>query len=443
MSNHQLANGRPFVARTIHRLALPIILAWLAITVIVTIGLPPLEQVEKEHSVSETPKDAPSFKAMDRMVTDFKQANSETVAMVVLEGQQPLGNDTHRYYDQLVRQLKDDPKHVQHIQDFWGDALTAGAAQSGDGKAVYVQLDLAGHIGTALARDSTQAVRDIVGRTQPPPGVKAYVTGPAAISADMRSSGDSTVIRVTAVSLVVIFVMLFLVYRSVFTVILLLLMVGIELLVARGFVAFLGHHGIIGLTTFVVNMIASIGIAAGTDYGIFFVGRYQEARQAGEDRETAFYTTYRGVAKVVLASGSTIAGALFCLSFTRLPSFQAMGVPCAVGVFVAVAVALTLVPAVIAVGSRVGLFDPKRMIRVRGWRRVGTAIVRWPGPILAATLAIALIGLLTLPSYKPSYNDQQFIPKGIPANQGYEAAEPTFFQVSNDGTRARYGGGRS
>jgi RND superfamily putative drug exporter len=428
MSNHQLVNDRPFVARTIHRLALPIILAWLAVTVIVTIGLPPLEQVEKEHSVSETAKDAPSFKAMDRMVTDFKQANSETVAMVVLEGQQPLGNNTHRYYDQLIRQLKDDQKHVRHIQDFWGDPLTAGAAQSGDGKAVYVQLDLAGHIGTALAHDSTQAVRDIVGRTQPPPGVKAYVTGPAAISSDMQSSGDSTVKRITALSLVVIFVMLLLVYRSVFTVILLLLMVGIELMVARGFVAFLGHHGIIGLTTFVVNMLASIGIAAGTDYGIFFVGRYQEARQAGEDRETAFYTTYRGVAKVVLASGSTIAGALFCLSFTRLPSFQAMGVPCAVGVFVAVAVALTLVPAVIAVGSRVGLFDPKRMIQVRGWRRVGTAIVRWPGPILAATLAVTLIGLLTLPTYKPSYNDQQFIPKNIPANQGYEAAGRHFAQ---------------
>jgi RND superfamily putative drug exporter len=422
MSNHQLLDGRPFVARTIHRLAVPIILAWLAITVIVTIGVPSLEQVEKEHSVSEAPKEAPSFKAMGRMVADFKQANSENVAMVVLEGQQPLGVDARRYYDGLVRQLQDDPKHVQHIQDFWGDPLTAGAAQSGDGKAVYVQLDLAGHIGTSLAHDSTQAVRDIVGRMPPPPGVKAYVTGPAAISADMRSSGDSTVKRITTVSLVVIFVMLLLVYRSVFTVILLLVMVGIELTVARGFVAFLGHHGIIGLTTFVVNMLASIGIAAGTDYGIFFIGRYQEARQAGEDKETAFYTTYRGVAKVVLASGSTIAGALFCLSFTRLPSFQTMGVPCAVGIFVAVAVALTLVPAVIALGSRVGLFDPKRMIRVRGWRRVGTAIVRWPAPILAATLAVTLIGLLSLPSYKPSYNDQQFIPKNIPANQGYEAA---------------------
>ena len=81
--------------------------------------------------------------------------------------------------------------------------------------------------------------------------------------------------------------MLLLVYRSVITVILLLLMVGIQLQVARGIVAFLGDHEIVGLTTFVVNLLVSVGIAAGTDYGIFFIGRYQEARQAGEDRETA------------------------------------------------------------------------------------------------------------------------------------------------------------
>ena len=242
----------------------------------------------------------------------------------------------------------------------------------------------------------------------------------------MARSGQKTVFLITAVSVAVIFTMLLLVYRSVITVILLLLMVGIELMVARGIVALLGQHQLIGLSTVVVNLLVPIGIAAGTDYGIFFIGRYQEARQAGEDREAAYYTTYRGVAKVVLASGLTIAGALFCLSFTRLPYFQTLGVPCAVGIFVAVAVALTLVPAVIAVGSRFGLFDPKRMIKVHGWRRIGTTIVRWPAPILAATLAVALIGLLVLPGYKPSYDDQKYIPKNIPANLGYAAAERHF-----------------
>ena len=56
----------------------------------------------------------------------------------------------------------------------------------------------------------------------------------------MGHSGNKTVILITAVSLAVIFAMLLLVYRSVITVILLLLTVGIELQVARGIVAFLG-----------------------------------------------------------------------------------------------------------------------------------------------------------------------------------------------------------
>jgi RND superfamily putative drug exporter len=109
-----------------------------------------------------------------------------------------------------------------------------------------------------------------------------------------------------------------------------------------------------------------------------------------------------------------------------LPYFQVLGVPCAVGISVVVAVAITLAPAVLTVGSRFGLFEPKRKLNFRGWRRVGTAIVRWPGPILMATLAVTLVGLFTLPGYKPSYNDQKFIPKDIPANLGYEAAARHF-----------------
>ena len=426
MSNRQVHNGAPFVARTIHRFSVPIILAWLAIVVIVSIGVPSLEQVEKAHSRSLNTSDAPSSKAAKRISEDFKESNSDSGLVILLEGQQPLGDDAHRFYDRLIRQLEDDPKHVQHIQNFWGDPLTKGAGQSADGKAAYVQVNIAGKMGSTLANESTEAVQDIVKRTPAPPGVRAYVTGAAAIVADMGHSGDRTVLTITAVSLAVIFITLLLVYRSVVTVILLLLMVGIELQVARGLVAFLGDHEILGLTTFAVNLLVSLGIAAGTDYGIFFFGRYQEARQAGESRETAFYTTYHGVAKVVLASGVTIAGAVFCLSFTRLPTFQTLGVPCAVGVLVAVAVALTLVPSVLNIGGRLGLFDPKRKIKFRGWRRIGTTIVRWPAPILIATLAVALIGLLTLPGYRPGYNDMNYIPKDIPSQLGIAAAQRHF-----------------
>ncbi|MGV9800268.1 MMPL/RND family transporter [Mycobacterium sp. NPDC003449] len=424
-----VSNGsahRHRIATFIRRFSVLIILGWVAITVVLTVAVPPLEVVEREHSVSLSPPDAPSVKAMTRMGEVFKESNSESIAVVVLEGQEPLGDDAHAYYDEIIRKLKADTAHIQHIQDFWGDPLTAGAAQSADGKAAYVQLNLVGSFGQALANESVKAVQDAVKNTQAPPGVQAYVTGPAAVVSDMGASGNRTVLLITLVTVGVIFLMLLLLYRSFLTVIILLLTVAIELQVARGLVAFLGMHGIVGLTTYVVNLLVSVGIAAGTDYGIFFTGRYQEARQSGEDRESAYYTAYRSVAKVVLASGVTIAGAIACLSFTRLPYFQPLGIPGAVGILVAVAVALTLVPAAIALGSKVGIFDPKRLVITRRWRRVGTAIVRWPGPILAATIAIALIGLLTLPGYNPSYSDQKFIPQDIPAVQGLTAASRHF-----------------
>ena len=418
----------PFLARTIRKFSVLIILAWVALTLIVTLAVPSLEQVGQAHSVQLSPKDAPSVQAMIRMGKDFKESDSDSFAMIVLEGQQPLGDDAHTYYAGLVRQLRDDPNHVEHVQDLWGDRLTASGAQSADNKAAYVQLNLAGNQGTTLGHESVAAVRDIVNRTPPPPGVKVYVTGPAALVTDMVHSGDKSILKITALSVAIIFVMLLLVYRSVITVVLLLVTVGIELGTARGIVALLGDNNILALSTFSINLLVALGIAVGTDYAIFFFGRYQEARQAGADRETAYYTTYRGVAPVVLASGLTIAGAILCLSFTRMPIFQSMGVPCAVGMFVAVAVALTLVPAVLAVGSGFGLLDPKRRIGVRRWRRVGTAIVRWPAPILVATIAVALVGLVTLPGYKTSYNDRLYIPKDIPANLGYAAADRHFSQ---------------
>ena len=412
----------------IRRLSLLIILAWAALTLIVTFAVPPLERVGEQHAVPLAPQDAPSVRAMIGMGKAFKESDSDSFAMVVLEGQQPLGDNARTYYRELVRKLSDDPRHVEHVQDLWGDRLTAVGVQSPDGKAAYVQLNLAGNQGTTLAQESVTAVRQILKQTPPPPGVEVHLTGPAALIPDMVRSGNDSLLKMTLIAGVIIFVVLLFVYRSVATVILVVIGVGVEVGSARGIVAFLAENNLVALSTFATNLLVMLSMAAGTDYGIFLFGRYQEARQAGEDPETAYFTTYRGVAPVVLGSGLTIAGAMLCLSFTRMPIFQTIGAPCAIGMLVAVAVALTLVPAVLTVGSRFGLCDPKRKMAQQRWRGVGTAIVRWPAPILAATLAVALIGLVTLPGYKTSYDDRSYLPQNLPANLGYAAAGRHFSQ---------------
>jgi RND superfamily putative drug exporter len=419
--------ARPWLPRTIRALAIPIIIGWVLLIAVLNVVVPQLEEVGAMRSVSMAPESAPSMIAMKRVGEVFKEFDSNSSAMVVLEGQQPLGEAAHKFYDELIDKLEADDKHVEHVQDFWSDPLTAAGSQSNDGKAAYVQVYLRGNQGEALANESVEAVQKIVGGVKAPDGIKAYVTGPAALSADQHIAGDRSMQLIEAVTFTVIIVMLLLVYRSIITVLLTLVMVVLGLSAARGLVAFLGFHEIIGLSTFATNLLVTLAIAASTDYAIFLIGRYQEARSVGETRESAYYTMFGGTAHVVLGSGLTIAGATFCLSFTNLPYFQSLGVPLAIGMVVCVVAALTLGPAVISVVSRFGkTLEPKRALRVRGWRKVGAAVVRWPGPILVGTIALSLIGLLTLPGYRTNYNDRDYLPADLPANAGYAAADRHF-----------------
>ncbi|ORA07866.1 RND family transporter [Mycobacterium arosiense] len=424
MTNHE--QSRPNVARTIRRLALPILLFWVALAAITNIAVPQLEDVGKTHNVALNSPDAPSLKAIKRIGEKFGEFNTDSSAMIVLEGDKPLGADAHRFYDEMVRRIEQDRKHVQHVQDYWGDTLTAAGSQSSDGKAAYVQVNLAGNQGSALANEGVGALREIIERMKPPPGVKTYVTGAAPLISDQFDVGSKGTAKVTGITIGVIALMLFFVYRSVLTTLLVLATVLIEMSAARGLVAFLGNAGVIGLSTYATNLLTLLVIAAGTDYAIFFVGRYQEARRTGEDREKAFYTMYHGTTHVVLGSGLTVAGAVACLSFTRLPYFQSLGIPAALGILVALFAALTLGPAILTLGAMMGIFDPKRAARTRGWRRIGTAIVRWPGAVLAAAGALALVGLLALPGYKTSYDTRPYMPASAPANVGYTAAEKHF-----------------
>ncbi|MGD1172025.1 RND family transporter [Mycobacterium seoulense] len=419
----------PFLPRMIHRLALPIVLVWLGIVFVTNTISPQLEVVAKTHSVSMSPTAAASFQSMMKVGSTFKEFNSDNSAMILLEGDKPLGADAHRYYDEIVRRAEQDKTHVQHVQDFWSDPLTAAGSQSHDEKAAYVQVYLAGNMGGGLANESALALRKIVDSVPAPPGIKAYVTGAGPLFADQSHAGEKGVMVVTLVTFLVIVVMLLFVYRSVTTMLIMLAMVFIELAAARGVVATLGNYGVMGLSTFANNMLVLMAIAAGTDYAIFVVGRYHEARGLGETREEAFYTMFHSTAHVVLGSGLTIAGAMYCLSFCRLPYFESLGVPCAVGMLVAVLAALTLAPAVLTVASFFKLLDPKRKLQTRGWRRIGTAVVRWPAPVLAVTIGVALVGLLALPGYKTDYDNRHFLPADTPANVGYAAADRHFDQA--------------
>ncbi|WP_078312054.1 MULTISPECIES: MMPL family transporter [unclassified Mycobacterium] len=424
MSAH--STQKPWFARTIRRFAILVVLAWAAFTVVINTVVPQLEPVTDANQGPLVPLDAPSSKALIHIGESFQESDSNSLAMVILEGDHKLNDADHAFYNTVASKLENDKKHVQYVMNLWGQGTTAAGVQSSDGQAAYTLVRVAGDQGSTVSDESIRAVRELVAEVQPPNGVKVYVSGSAPLSTDMLQVGNQSMIRLMYVTIAIITVMLLIVYRSVATALLTLLVVMVELSCGRGVVAFLAYHKLIGISVFASNILVSLILGAGTDYAIFLIGRYQEARHAGEDRETAYYSAVKGVSHVILGSGLAIAGATFCLQFTRLNYFNTMGIPCAAATLVAVAASLTFGPAVLALGSRFGVFDPKVKASAGIWRKVGTVTVRWPGRILVVSSVVVLIGSITLPSYRPNYNDRIYIADDVPANQGYAAADRHF-----------------
>ncbi|MCV7408776.1 MMPL/RND family transporter [Mycobacterium florentinum] len=423
MSNEPGSRSR--IARLIRVMAVPIILFWILVALGTTLFTPALGEVAGKHSVPMTPRDATAFKDMMNIGHKFQEFDTDSSAMVVLEGDDKLGDSAHVFYNKIVEKLRAS-KHVQFLQDFWSDPLTAAGSQSPDGKAAYVQVFLDGAQGTTPAHASVAAVRKIVKSVPPPPGVKAYVAGNTALNTDTLIAAHNSMDLMTLVTIGVIFVMLLIIYRSLKNAILALILVRFELYAAEGIVATAGNLDIIGLTPYAVSMVTMLTIATGTDYFIFLLGRYHEARSRGEDKEQAYYSAYNGVVHVILGSGLTIVGACLCLTATKLPYFQTMGIPCAIALVVTMLAGLTLAPALLAVASKFGFFDPKRQVSERGWRKVGTMVTRWPVPIIVVTFFIAVIGFVSLTTYVPTYNDKKFTPPDIAANVAQTAAERHF-----------------
>ena len=122
------------IAHTIRLFAVPIVLFWVAVAALTNVLVPQLEVVGEAQNVALSSPDSPSLQAVKRIGQKFDEFNSDSSAMVVLEGDKPLGADAHHYYDDLVKRIERDTSHVQHVQDFCGDPLTAAGSQSSDGK---------------------------------------------------------------------------------------------------------------------------------------------------------------------------------------------------------------------------------------------------------------------------------------------------------------------
>jgi putative drug exporter of the RND superfamily len=152
--------------------------------------------------------------------------------------------------------------------------------------------------------------------------------------------------------------------------------------------------------SFIVQyLVGLIGLGVAIDYALLVITRWREERAAGADNDTAVRTAMATAGRAVVFSGVTVAISLLVLVVLPLPFLRSVGIGGMLIPLVSVLVALTLLPAVLAVAGDRLEWPRKRPPETdsRFWHRIGTFVVR--RRFVAAVLATAALVLMALPVF--------------------------------------------
>jgi putative drug exporter of the RND superfamily len=225
------------------------------------------------------------------------------------------------------------------------------------------------------------------------PGGSLHVTGFDALNSSSGQKGGLGILAEATLGAVGALVVLAFVFASLLALVPLLVAlcsIMTSFLLVWGLTTFMSVSGIVGF------LIALVGLGVAIDYSLLVVARWREERAHGHDEETAIVRAAASAGHAVVFSGTTVAVGLLSLVVLPVPFLRGVGVGGMLIPLVSVAVALTLLPVILAsLGRHLDWPHVRSENRASrfwaGWARV-VVRRRW----ISAGIAVAVLGALTL-----------------------------------------------
>ncbi|MDI6912552.1 MMPL family transporter [Nocardioides sp.] len=407
-----------------HRFPALVVLGWVVAAAALSLLVTPLGTVVERSSTAFLPEDSPTLQGLRVMDSAFGSGNTQSYVFVVVTNDNGLSAEDRRVYADVVHVLGGEPERVSEVQGYLGKPEARRSLTSKDGEATYLVVGLRSAVGSPASDKDVQWLRSVVDDLNAPPGTDVHVTGDPAMIADLTTAVNDASLKITAVSLVLLIGILWLVYRRVTTVLVSLTTIGIALLCTRGALAWAGEHGL-ALSTYTDAFVVAITLGAGTDYCVFLISRFREEYGNGLAPLDAVAESISRVGPALLASAATVILGAICLGFTDLAIFATTGPPMAICIGVTVAVSLTFTPALMRwFGPRIGPAPPSRADS--RWARTGRLVARHPARILVAGVTVLVLLALGLPTMQLSFDERAAQPPDTPSNLGLAAMADHF-----------------
>ena len=186
------------------------------------------------------------------------------------------------------------------------------------------------------------------------------------------------------------------------------------------------------VSIFAVNLASLLGLGLAIDYSLFIVTRFREELVKDDDVENAIVRTMVTTGRAVAFSGVTVAASLLGLFFFPQMFLQSMAKGGILVVLGTVVLALTLLPALMAViGKRIDSlrlpFGPKFSTGDDGfWFAVATFVMKRPVVVaLGVLIPMVILGIPFL-RFDPAFPDYRILPRGEPVYVANEILDREF-----------------
>jgi RND superfamily putative drug exporter len=363
---------------------------------------------ENNESTSFLPGDAESTKVL--AISEELQGGEQAPIVIVYRREGGLTDDDR------TRITSDRDELNQAIEENKGDVYRAVSpfaeprvSEAGDAALLIGNVTGDGEGDTIL--DPVEDIRERV--SDPGGGLQVKVTGPAGFAADAIEVFENINGTLLGSALLLVIFLLVMIYRSPIFLWIPLFAVVFAEVATRSIGYGLTELGVTvnGQSSSILSILV---LGAGTDYALLLVSRYREELRKHADKHEAMALALRTAGPAIVASGATVICALLCLTIAEVEGTSGLGPIGALGIAVAMATMLTLLPALLVICGRRAFWHPPMRRWGNGiphfgdegadethgpWRRVGERVARSPRRIwigTATVLAVGVLGVVTI-----------------------------------------------
>jgi uncharacterized membrane protein YdfJ with MMPL/SSD domain len=180
------------------------------------------------------------------------------------------------------------------------------------------------------------------------------------------------------------------------------------------------------------EMVLLMGLATGIDYTLFIITRYRLERESGHPKERAIVVASGTSGKSVVFAGVTVLLAISGMFLVDNVIFSSLAIAAMTVVAIAVIIAVTLLPAILAIlGDNVNRwrlgFLRRRLTEAGGiWGRISDYVLAHPAAITVVTVLVLLALALPITTFNLGFNGNKALPDAVDAKKALTALEANF-----------------